>query len=144
MVVRDDRVSKEAPDACERIAKEGAADVADVHRLRDVWRGKINDEPSRRNGRDTKSLIAGECGEMRDERGWFQSEIDEASTSDFRRFAQICHIEFGDDFLRESARICPARLGQLHGHVGLIVTKSCILRGLHGDKNATAVTDCVT
>ena len=81
---------------------------------------------------------------MCDERGWFQPEIDKPSTSDFRRFAQICEVEFGDDFLREGAWIYPARLGQLHGHVGLIVTKSCILRGLHGDKNATAVTDCVT
>ena len=81
---------------------------------------------------------------MRDERGWFQSEIDEAGTSDFRHFAQIRHVEFGDDFLCEGAWICPARLGQLHGHVGLIITKSCILCGLHGDKNATAVTDCVT
>jgi hypothetical protein len=46
VVVGDDLVADEAGDARERVADEGAADVADVHRLGDVRRGEVDDDAS--------------------------------------------------------------------------------------------------
>jgi hypothetical protein len=142
VVVRDDGVAEETPDARERVAEDRRADVADVHRLCDIRRREVHDEPARCDEWRAEPIIRGERGKVRADRGGLQAEIDEPCACDLRRLAQVVHLQLRDDLGRELARVCAAGLRELHGHVRLVVAEARVLRGLHGHGDAVGVAGC--
>ena len=125
VVVGDDLVPHEAGDAGERVADEGAADVADVHRLGDVWRGEIDDDGLRRiDLRHADVLVLDDHREALGERGGAQREVEKAGAVDAGFVAEVGHVQLVHDLLREGARVCLELFRQNHRRIALVVAVS--------------------
>ena len=125
MVIGDDAVAQEAGDTGEGIAEDGAADVADVHRLCHVGAREVGDDGlGLRGRRDAEHRVGGDGAEALFEVGGDDAEVDEPGAGDLRRLAQAGDVEAGDDLLGELAGIRALLFCQQHGDVGLVIAES--------------------
>ena len=138
MVVGDHGVAEAAGDPCERVAEDGRADVADVHRLGDVRRGEVDDHraagPGHRHPEPRVGVLglgAGGVGLRRD------LEIDESRTGDVRA-AEPRQVERRDHLLGQRARVRLARLGQRHRGIALVIAEAQVGGGDHRRGDAFA------
>lgn len=124
VVVGDDLVAEEAGDAGEAIANDGGADVADVHRLGDVWRGEIeHDGAWSIGGGSAEASAVGAVQDVAGEVRRVDAEIDEARAGDFGAGWSVWW-QRGDDLLREGARIGFSSFGKDHSGIRLVVAKA--------------------
>jgi len=106
-------VAQQTQDAGKRIAKDGGANMADVHWLGNVRRAEIDDDRARRSGFLEEKMFATRSGLQRIRNGsGFEPEIEKTGASNFNRFAQIGDIKPGDDFSGQLARIHFPCLGE--------------------------------
>ena len=108
-----------------RIAQDGRADVADVHRLGHVGRTEIHDHGARLRGAVSKkrcSPRAADCQRLR-QRGGLEPEIQEAGAGDLHLLAAVANVEFGEHVGGQLARIHLPRLGQRHEGVALVIAE---------------------
>ena len=106
MIVADDIVAKELSDARQRIAKHGAPDMTDMHRLGNVGRPEINyDAPRRLCFGDAEPFISQQIQRLFFDRIRTQCEVDKAGACDAGGFAEIVDIQIRNNFFRESTRI---------------------------------------
>jgi len=121
---------REAEDASKRIAQNGRADMAHVHRLGDVRRAEVDYDVSRptrlfkEQGPAPGSLL--ECGI--EGRG-LQFEIEKARACDVHLLAQIINLEPSHDISRQLARVHLARLCERHEGVALVIPKTRVGAG---------------
>ena len=129
MIVGHDLVSEKSGDAGERVAENGAADVADVHRLGDVRRTEIDDDfqplfglgrAAARIGRENPQL-------PRDPTG-LEAEVEEARSRNLRLGAYVAAFELFRDLRGKLARISFRLLGQNHGGIGLVIAEARVCR----------------
>ena len=105
VVVADNLVAEEPQHPAERVADHGRADVADVHRLGHVRGGKVDHERARLLDRgNVEPRIGDRRRESPEEPIVFDPQIDEARPGDFRRVAEVGHVEPADDFGGHVAR----------------------------------------
>ena len=129
VIVANDFVAKKGSDARERIAEHRAANVTDVHRLRDVRRAKVDHDASRRRcARNTEALVLQERGRPLRDDIRAQGEINKAGTGDLRWLRNLSHIQVRDDFIRDRPRLFTALLREHERGVGLIVAETRISR----------------
>jgi hypothetical protein len=128
VIVAHGFVADELCDACNGVAEDRAANVANVHRLGDVRRGEVDDDFFRVRGcGDAEPFrIGGKRGGALFEPFAFQPEIDEPRACDLRRLAHFGDVEFFNDLLRKLAGICFCLLGEQHRDIGLIVAEACV------------------
>ncbi len=125
MVLANDVVTEILQQPCERIADDGAAQVADVHFLGEVGRRVIDHHGLWTLGaalwlRDVEPL-------SRDGRGqkfWRQMNVDETRPGDFHLVGDAGQIEVIDNGLRQLARRLFHGLGACHRTVRLVVSES--------------------
>ena len=129
MVVADHVVAEKGGDPGERVAQHRAANVSDVHRLRHVWRTKIDHDFLRGvSARDAEALVLEEGGSvLRDGLG-AEREVDETGAGDRRRLAQVPSVICVQYFLRKRARIFAELFGQNERGVGLIIAETRVGR----------------
>ena len=129
-------MAEQAQGALERIANASRANVSDVHGLGDVRRTEINDDGARRGGVVEEQMFApgGGINCLR-ERGWQETEIQEARAGDFNFLAEGRDVELRDHIGGELARIEFARLGQGHQRVGLVVAEFSVARADKDGRN---------
>ena len=130
MVVGDDLVSGEPRDAGQRVAEDGAADVADMHRLGDVGRAEVDDDALRVPGfRHPAAGVTGQGAELLRDPLRFEAEVEEAGARDFRFVANVAGFKIIRDLGGEFTRVGFGLLGQDHGGVGLVVAEARVGRG---------------
>ena len=130
VVVADDVVAEGAEDAAEGVADDGAAEVADVHRLGDVGTREVDNVPARRCRRfDAQFLIKGGRVDGGFQPVGAEAEIDEPGTGDLRRIAEVGDAQIVDDLLGEFAWVGADLLRERHGAIGLVVAEFRVLRG---------------
>ncbi len=128
VVVADRPMAKEAERAAEGVADHGRADMADVHRLGHVGSGVIDHVGPRRRCRlDAQARIVDRGRKLLDEPRIPQPQIDEARPGDFRRVAEVGHVEPGDDLGGQLLRLLVQLPAQRHGEVGLVIAESRVL-----------------
>ena len=77
---------QESCDAHQAIAQNGAPNVADMHRFRDIGRAKIDEDFFRISGDShTKSRVCRQTGERFGKKGILQSKIDKTRAGNLRR-----------------------------------------------------------
>ncbi len=134
MVVGDDLITHEPRHARQAIADDRRAQVADVHRLGDVRAAEVDHHHGRRlrQGHAEARGVGVERAESVGQELRPQAEIDEPRARDLRRRADRGQggfgVERGHDLRRQGARIGPARLGEGHGGVGLVIAEPRIRR----------------
>ena len=129
VVVADDAVAEQAQRALQRVADAGGADVADVHRLGDVGRAEINDHDFRRDRFGEKQMFAARGGcERLLEQHRLEPEVQEAGAGDFNFFANTGNIQLRQRVGGELARVQPARLGERHERIALVVAEFRVAR----------------
>ena len=132
VIVRDDVESEETRNARKRIADDGRADVADVHRLGDVGCREIDDHGfASAGGRHAEPFVADQGCRAGGVGGGKNAEIDEAGTGDVGG-GQAIELEVVDDFLGQRAGIGLARLGENHGGVRLVIAKTKVGGSCYG------------
>ena len=125
MVVGHDFVSEKACDAGQRVAEDGATDMADMHRLGDVGRAEIDDDALRVSGfRCTATGVAGEVAQSVRDPLRLETEVEEAGAGNLRLFANVAGFEVVGDPGGQFARVGFGLLGQHHGGVGLVVAEA--------------------
>src|SRR3954466_2240102 len=90
VIVANDIVAEELGNAGERVADDGAPDVADVHRLRDIGRAEVDDDLLRRIGKGNAEAFVLQKGArvLRDGFG-FEAEVNESGAGDLRSVEQL-------------------------------------------------------
>ena len=102
--------------------------MAHVHRLGHVGSGVVDHIGPRLRGRlDAQPRIVDRGRELTDEPLVFQPQVDEARPGDFRRLAEIGHVEPGDDLGGQLLRLLVQLLAQGHGEVGLVIAEAGVL-----------------
>ena len=109
--------------------------MADVHRLGDVRAAEVDDDRVlffRRGQAQARGVGVERAEGFRKERR-MQTEINKPRARDFRRCAEVLlnagiGVEEFHDLGGQSARIGPARLGEGHGNVGLVVAEARVRR----------------
>ena len=125
VIVADDVVAEELGDARERVAEDGRADVADVHRLGDVGRAEVDDDRAWvRGARDAEALIGEERGDALRDRVGAQGEIDEAGAGDLRRVQMSDDAELRETSARPARGFLAALLREDERDVGLVITEA--------------------
>jgi hypothetical protein len=128
VVITDDAVAEEAERTGQRVADDGRADVADVHRLGDVGRGIIDDDRAGIfNGRDAEALVVDGLIELVSEPVIAEAEINEAGAGDFGRLAQIFELRGGNELSGDASRRLAELLAERHGEIGLVVAEFGVL-----------------
>ena len=132
VVVRNDLVAYKAGYAGEGVADDGGTDVAHVHRLGDVGRGKVDHD---RFGilllLHAQPFVRQHGKQPRGVKFRLDAEIDEARSGDFQG-ADIVLPRLVDHLLGERAGIRSALLGQNHGGVALVVPEAQVRGRGHG------------
>ena len=132
VVVGDDREAEEAGDAAERVADDGRADVADVHRLGHVGRGEIDHHGlAVAEVGHAEVVVVEQGGGAGGVGGGQDAEIDEPGAGDVGG-GEAVEFEVVDDFLGQRARVGLARFGEHHRGVRLIVAEAQVGGGGHG------------
>ncbi len=122
VVLADDLVAERLEDAGERIADDRAAQVADVHLLRDVRRRVVDDHlVARRGKRHAEPRVAGERERLAREEVARERDVDEAGARDLDALGDAVQVELRDDGRRDLARCALERLGEAHREVRLVV-----------------------
>jgi hypothetical protein len=97
-----------------RVADEGAADVADVHRLGDVRRGEIDDDAVWfGNGWNTKTIALTDLRQSVLERVLADREVQKSRTIDADFFAEILDLQMIGNGLCQCARVGAQLFGQV-------------------------------
>src|SRR4029077_12436325 len=127
VIVADHLVPEKRRDTRQRVAQDGAPDVADVHRLGHVWRSEINHDAARRFClRDAESFIAQDVGGFFSNSARTQFKIDETGTCYYWRFAKVANIKMPDDFLRNFTRIFAPLLSEHQSRIRLVIAEARI------------------
>ena len=125
MIIADHVVPEKFCDTRERIAKNGAPNMANMHRLSDIGRSEINhDAPRRFCLRDSEPFIAQNADGFFSNRAWTQRKIDETGTCDRWQFAKIVNTEMLNDFLRNIPRIFAPLLSEHQSGIRLVIAES--------------------
>ena len=134
MIVGDNAVAEQPERSGQRVAKNGRADVADVHRLGHVGRRVVDDDRARLGGGAVKKMLAlGRADEGIGEGGGLEPEIEKTRPGDLDRLAAIGDVELLDDLCGEFAGVELVALGQAHEGVGLVVAELRIGAGADED-----------
>ena len=129
MVVGDDLVPQKACDPGEAVAEDRAADMADMHRLRDIRGAEIqHDFPRGLRGSHPQPRIAGERLDAGCNKGRLQPEIQEPCASHLGRGGDPRDIDLGKKVRRELARINALLLGENHGGIRLVISETRVRR----------------
>ena len=132
VIVANDFVSEKLGDARERVPEHGAADVANVHRFRHVWRSKINYDPACRSRPcHTEAFVFGKLARFFCDRVRTQCEIDEARTGNSWSFAPLADVEMRENVLRNFIRIFAPLLPEHESSIRLIIAETWIGRRRH-------------
>src|SRR5438552_7145625 len=100
VIVPGDFVAEKLGDPRQGVAEDGAADVADMHRLGDVRRAEVDYDPARSFGaRNAEPVVLQKLRRLRRESPRAQREVDEPSASNCRWLAPVGDIEMFDNFL---------------------------------------------
>ena len=98
--IPDDVVPCEVEKAGEGVADDGRAEMTDVHRLRHIGAGIVDDHCRWFGGHGEAEVIVGCCGSRpRGKRPVRQSEIDEARTGNINRLELFVSGDPVDDIL---------------------------------------------
>jgi hypothetical protein len=129
VALADHLVARELEHARERVADDRRAQMADVHLLRDVRRGVIDDDAIL-DGRErhAEALVAGNRLEAALEERRLQREVEEARPCDLDALANVGEVGRGDDGLRDLPRRPLQRFREPHRKIGL---KICALGAAH-------------
>ena len=113
VIVGDDLVAEERVEARQRVAQDGAAQMAHVHFLRDVRAAVVEHDclGMRRDGHAEPPVLP-PVHHLPVQVGGREPEIEEARAGDFRRFRDAVEIERGAQLLRHLARIALRDLGR--------------------------------
>ncbi len=131
VIVGDDLVPQETQQSGERIAEDGAPQMADVHRLGDVGGAEVDDERLRPGyGRDAEAVAACHPLDLGGQPVFPQAQVDEPGACDLRRLEHAGEVQFSHDLLSDFGRFAAQYLGQRHRTVGLVVAVAWILRRL--------------
>src|SRR5262249_53876293 len=85
VIVANHVVAQKCRDASQRIAQDGAPDMADVHRLGNVGRTKINyDAPRVSNAGNAQTVISQELGSLQRDGFRFEAEVDKSGARNRR------------------------------------------------------------
>ena len=140
VIVRDDVMTEQTQHALERITDAGGADVADVHRLRDVRRAEVDDDGAWLGGLGVEEVFPTEGGLQRLRDGVrLDAKVEEASACNFNLLAPLADIEFGDDIGGELTRVHLPRLGDGHQRVRLVITELRIGAGTDEQRSGIGV-----
>ena len=140
MIVGDDAVSEQARNACEGIAENGRANVADMHGLGGVGGTEINDDGAGAAGFvHQRALAARHTLEGEREGGDFEAEIEKAGAGNFGRFGPFGNVEAGGDIGGELAGIDLAGLGQGDEGAGLVIAEAGVGAGADADGGGIGV-----
>ncbi len=131
MIVRDHAVSEGAVDPVQRVSDDGRTDVSDVHLLRRVGAGVVDDDGLLRAGvRDTEAGGRGKFAELLREPDGIDGEIDEPRAGHFDFRERVRQRERVDDRLGDRARRFVQLFRELHGVIALEVAEPGVGRGL--------------
>ncbi len=126
----------------ERVADDGRANVADVHRLGHVGGRVVDHVRPRLFGRlDAQPIAVQRRADGAGEPLGFDAQVDEAGPGDLRRLAEVVDVELRHDFGRHIARRSAQALAQRHGEVGLVVAEFRILAGPHHGQQLGRIID---
>src|SRR5205807_9043107 len=121
VIVTNNVVTEELRDARESIAQKGAANVSDMHRLRDIRRPEINHDFSwRGNFFNPESLVAQQLRDFFLSRFPLESEVNETGAGHTRLLGNLCDFEPADDRLSYLARIFTALFSEGERSVALV------------------------
>jgi hypothetical protein len=124
VVIGDDVVPRKAQQTRHSIADDGRTNVADVHRLSDIWSRVIDDESAwSSRWRDAEMLIAQRLGRHARDELRLQAKVDKTRPGDFRCFADAFDLQTFDELLRQRARILLQRFGKRQRTVPLIIAE---------------------
>ena len=127
VIVADHFVAEKRRDTRQCISQNGAADVADVHRLGHIGRSEINhNAPRRFRLRDAESFIAQDVGGSFSNGARTQRKVDETGTCDDRRFANVANIKIAGDFLRNLTRIFAPLFSEHQSPIRLVIAEARI------------------
>ena len=129
MVVGDDLMPEKSCDTHQAIAKDRAANVADMHRLRHIGRAEIHKDFS--GAGDDIHPQSGVCGKMREgfgEKGILESEVDKPRSGDLWLRGQTGYIDMAENFAGQFTRIRLFFFSENHGSIGLVVAKARVAR----------------
>ena len=132
VVVGDDVVAEMAGDPRQGVTENGAADVADVHRLGHVRRAEIDDDGlGLLHKEHAETLIHAQRVDGLREGGIQDLEVNESGACDARGFAEVLHLQVGKDLGRDLTRILLQPFGRDHRGIGLVVTEARVGRSRH-------------
>jgi hypothetical protein len=134
VVLADDPVAERGQDARERVAEDRAAEVADVHLLRDVRRRVVDDHGLRLARRlEAEAVPLREARELRREAVVAEREVEEAWSRDGDLRAEVVEADALDDRSRHLARRPAELLRERHRDVRLVVrVRGSPQRGIGG------------
>ena len=94
VIVANDFVAEKRSDPRERVTQHGAANVTDVHRLRDIGRAEIDHDPFRRRRfLHSEPLVAQQFRGFRGDGLGPKRQVDEAGAGDLGRIAPFTNVE---------------------------------------------------
>ncbi len=124
VVVGHDAMAEQTQDAREGIAKNGRANVTDVHRLGDIGRTEIDHDRARLGRLLEKQVFAAKrANECFADGGWFEGEIEKAGAGDLDFVAPLGDVELGFDVGGQLARVHLALFGERHESVALVIAE---------------------
>ena len=124
VVVPDHVVAGELEHPDDGVAHDRGAQVADVHRLRDVGRGVVDHDRLRPGGgRDAEPGVGQQGGGGVGDPLRAQRQVDETGAADRGRLADVVDVEVADDLGGDVAGRPAELLGQRKGGVGLEVAE---------------------
>ena len=127
-------VAERAEDAVYRAANDGRADVADVHLLRRIGRGVVDDDLlARALLRDAAAGPRAEVRELRIEPGGGDGEVEEPWAGDLDLLEDVVALERLGHFRADLARVGLRLLRELERVVALVVAEFRIGSGQHPD-----------
>jgi hypothetical protein len=134
VIVGDDLVPHKCGDACETVADDRAADVADVHRFGNVRRAEIDNNRLRiPDARDIEALVGADGVQFACQRVIADGEVQEARAVHADLLAQTGYVERCLDLLGQRARIGLEQFCQRHRRARLVVAVACIGGKSDGD-----------
>ena len=129
VVVGDDAMTEATRDPGQGIPEDGAADVADMHRLGDIRRTEVDEDGTGSSGRlHTQANIAAEVVHGIGKGGVQHPEVDEAGSGYGGRLAKSRNVEPLQDGGGYLTGVLAESLGGDHRRIGLKVTESGIGR----------------
>ena len=129
MVIRDHVVTQKAMHAVNRVSDDGRSNVPDVHRLRDIGTGVIqNHRMPRARLRNTKLSVLVNCSHRLKEPRIGKVDINESGTRDLEAVDRAMRSSPRHDLLRNRTRCHREHFRKGHCGIALIITELGVRR----------------